>query len=303
MKWLKKLDAIVDGAALLVVQPRHRRAVKIALYFAGAAMAIWIPYSLIRHVYTSGYYLVSVEREARVGREIAEELQAEMPLARGETAVTRYINDIGRRITRENNPWQADFTFSVIEDSHTMNAFAAPGGNIYITTGLLDKLENEAELAAVLAHEVAHVTRRHYARNIGRQMLMSWVKKFLGSTDKAILNTGSFLTANVTLLKMRQEDELEADYHGALYMYEIDYDPAGGVSLMKKLLEFEKKMPDHVRIMAVTHPPSHARLDSMLAVSESLPHKEELVLGQERYRLTILERNKEIDPSPPPPPQ
>lgn len=186
----------------------------------------------------------------------------------------------------------------MIDNSTTINAFALPGGKIYITTGLLGKLDSEAELAAVLAHEVAHVSRRHYARNMGRQMLMSWVKKFLGSTEHTMLEAGSFLTTNIAFLKMRQEDEIEADYEGTLYIYELDYDTDATVTLIEKLLQMERKMPDFVKIMALTHPPSRERLEAVKVLKETLPEKESLTLGVERYKdkvkLKLWDRRQDV---------
>jgi predicted Zn-dependent protease len=215
-----------------------------------------------------------------------------MTLLPQDNPLAGYVSEIGQRIARNNNPWKADFTFSVIDDSRTINAFALPGGKIYITTGLLTKLDNEAELAAVLAHEVAHVSYRHYARNLGKQMLISWVKKFIGGTDAGIQEAGLFLTTNLTLLSMRQEDELEADYQGALYIYELGYDPAGAVTLTQKLLDIERKMPDLIKMMVLTHPPSVERVEAMKELEESLPKKGGLRLGAEEYSEMIRSQNK-----------
>jgi predicted Zn-dependent protease len=303
MSLFAKIDSAVDRLATLLVQPPHQRAAKLSLYAVFIAAAVWAPYSLAQHVYTSGFYLVSVKREAKTGREAAVQLEKEFHLKPHNDPVTLYVNKIGTRITRENNPWQAEFSFNVVEDKSMINAFALPGGKIYITTGLLDRLENEAELASVMAHEVAHVTRRHYARNMGRRMLLSWVKKFLGSTDQTIFGAGSFLTTNVTLIKMRQEDELEADYQGALYIYEVGYDTAGAVSLVKKLLTLEKQMPEGMRIMALTHPPSGERLEAMIALQDSLPIKEEIVLGEESFREVVKKPQPEAPAPPAPAPQ
>jgi predicted Zn-dependent protease len=300
MKSLKKIDAAFGRAARLLVQPSNERPVKFILYLLVVSLAVWIPYSLVRHVYTSGWYLVSVEREAKVGDEAAARLEKDLKLRPPEDPASRYVAQIGKRITRMNNPWNAEFAFAIVEDSNMINAFAIPGGKIYITTGLLDRLDNEAELAAVLGHEVSHVTRRHYARNIGRRMLISWVKKFLGSTDQAIMHTGAFLTTNVTLISMRQEDELEADYQGGLYMYELKYDPAGEVTLIRKLLSFEKQTPDLFRLMALTHPPSRERLEAAVNLQNSLPAKTGLILGRESYEQNI--KNILSLPDVPPPP-
>lgn len=287
MSLLDKIDRFADGVAAAVSDPAHRRPVKVVVYVLLASVVIGIPYSLIRHVYTSGFHVVSVEREERVGLKVAEEMERKMTVLPGDDSTALYVTDIGRRIAGQNNPWEANFRFRVIKDERMINAFALPGGKIYITTGLLNKLDNEAELASVLAHEVAHVSKRHYARNMGRQMLMSWVKKFLGGTDRTMLEAGSFLTTNISFLKMRQEDEFEADYQGTLYIYELDYDPAASATLQKKLLDMEKRMPDFVRALAMTHPPSRERLEAMINLKETLPEKEGLTLGSKRYSETI----------------
>jgi predicted Zn-dependent protease len=287
MNLLKKIDRVADAIASVLVGPAYRRPVKVAVCIAIAAVTIWIPYSILRHIHASGFHAVSVEREIRVGREAARQLEKETTVLDPYDPVAAYVSEVGRRIALQNNPWKADFGFGVIRDPSMVNAFAFPGGRIYITTSMLKKLDNEAELAAVLAHEVAHVSRRHYARNMGRQMLMSWVKKFLGGTDRTMLEAGSFLTTNITLLRMRQQDELEADYQGTLYIYELDYDPAASVALAGKLLDLERRMPDFVKVFALTHPPSRERLEAMISLKDMLPEKETLTLGEKQYREKI----------------
>jgi len=284
MGFYEKIDHAVDTLASLVTDSPHRRPIKIAIYALLIFIAVGIPYSLILHVQTSGFHVVSVEREKKVGDKVAKQLHKRMTLLPTDDHVTLYVSGIGKNIALQNNPWKADFKFSVVDDFRMINAFALPGGNIYITTGMLHKLDNEAELAAVLGHEIAHVSRRHYARNMGRQMLLSWIKKFLGGADTAIQEAGLFLTTNFAFLSMRQEDELEADYLGTLYIYEINYDPSAGVTLAKKLLDIERKMPDFIKVMALTHPPSHERVGAMIKLENSLPAKDGLILGVEEYK-------------------
>lgn len=284
MGLFEKIDHIADALASLLTDSPRRMPFKIAIYILFICVLIGIPYSVIRHVQTSGFHVVSVKREKKVGDKFARQLQKRMTLLSPDDRVTLYVSDVGENIVRHNNPWNADFTFSVIDNSRMINAFALPGGNIYITRGMLDRLDNEAELAVVLGHEVAHVSKRHYARNMGRQMLISWVKKFLGGTDTAIQEAGLFLTSNLAFLRMRQEDELEADYQGTLYIYELNYDPAAAVTLTKKLLGFEQKMPDFIKVMALTHPPSRERVEAMVRLKESLPAKDGLTLGAEQYK-------------------
>lgn len=295
MNFFRKTDDVIESLALALAGSRHLRPMKFALYVLLFGILFGIPYSLVRHVHTSGFHVVSVEREAKVGDEVAARIGADMRLLPADNEVSVFIGEIGRKIAVQNNPWEADFRFHVVDDPRMANAFAIPGGRIYVTTGLLRTLDNEAEVAAVLAHEVAHVSCRHYARNLGRQMLMSWVKKFLGSTDRTMLEAGSFLTTNVAFLRMRQEDELEADYRGALYIYDLDYDLAASVSLAQKLLDMERRMPDFIRVMAVTHPPSRERLEAMVELRRTFPKKEEATLGESVYNENV--KSKLPDPA------
>jgi predicted Zn-dependent protease len=283
------IDRAVDAtASLLTSNPSNRKSAKLAIYFLLAFALVGIPYSFIRHIKTSGFHVVSVEREKKAGLEFAKRIQKHMTLLPQNDRISSYVSGIGEQIADQNNPWKFDFSFAVISDYRTINAFAVPGGKIYITAGLLYKLDNEAELAAVLGHEVAHVSRRHYARNLGRQMRMSWVKKFLGGTDKVILEAGSFFTANITLLSMRQKDELEADHQSAIYMYELGYDPEAAVTLSRKFLNLEKEMPALMRMLALTHPPSNERLAALMKLRDSLPEKEGLKLKVEQFKKKIM---------------
>ncbi len=287
MSMFSKINRVADAIATACVGPSHRTPVKLLVYIAFAAAAIWVPYAIFYHVYTSGFHVVSVEREERIGNEFASSMEKDLVIMKRDNPVSLYVSEIGTSVAREHNPWMADFRFKVIENPNVVNAGALPGGRIYITTGLLKRLDNEAELAMVLAHEVAHVSERHYARNIGRQMLISWGKKFLGGTDQTMLAAGSYLTANVTFFRMRQEDELEADSQGETYIYQLGYDPSAGVTLMRKLLDIEKQTPESLRVMAITHPPSRERLEAMKQLMETLPEKGGLALQAERYKEKI----------------
>ncbi len=287
MSFFDKIDRGVDTVASLIASPPNRTYAKVAVYFLLAFIVIGVPYSLVRHVQTSGFYVVSVEREKKAGVKIARGIERRMLLVPPSDRRSPYVTEIGRRVAEQNNPWGIEFSFRIIEDDRMVNAFALPGGRIYITTGMLNRLENEAELAAVLSHEVAHVSQRHYARNMGRQMMMSWVKKFLGGTDQAILEAGSSVATKIAFLKMGQDDELEADYYGTLSIYDLNYDPTGALTLAMKLLAIEEEMPDFAKALTMTHPPSRERVEAVKALNETFPAKEGLVLGEQRYRKNI----------------
>ncbi|GAB4340015.1 MAG: M48 family metallopeptidase [Candidatus Abyssubacteria bacterium] len=284
MKLLKHIARFIDKMAGHLADGPSRKLVKLSLYVLLAAAVLWVPYAIINHVLTSGFHVISIDREKQVGQQEAERLEAAFTLAPKDDPLSVYVNEIGTMIGEQNNPWNADFEFHVIRDQKTVNAFALPGGKIYITTGLLQKLDNEGEMAAVLAHEIAHVSRRHYARHLGRAMLMSWVRKFLGGTDKTLLEAGSYISANVTILRMNQEDEIEADCQGMLYIYDIGYDPAASITMVEKLLKMEQEIPASFRAFAASHPPSLERLDAVIRLSETLPEKDDADLGEQRYK-------------------
>jgi predicted Zn-dependent protease len=285
MKTLKDIDRWIDTMAGHLAEGPSRTLVKVSIYVLLVATILWVPYAAVNHISTSGLHVVSMDQEKRLGKQEAEKLETEFDVAPKADPLSAYVNEIGARIGEQNNPWDADFEFGVIRDQTTVNAFSLPGGKIYITTGLLKKLDNEGELAAVLAHEVAHVSRRHYARHLGRAMLMSWVRKFLGGgADKTLLEAGSYLSANVAILRMNQEDEIEADCQGTVYIYALGYDPSASISMVRKLLKMEQEIPESFRVFAVSHPPSRERLDAVLRLSETLPEKEDLALGEQRYR-------------------
>jgi predicted Zn-dependent protease len=293
-----KLDRFADSLASLISGPRYHSQAKLAVYLFLIFIAVGIPVSLVRHIETSGFHIVSVTRERKAGDKAVKIIEKRMMIVPAGDRRTEYVAEIGRSISRENNPWNADFRFGIVEDKSVVNAFALPGGRIYITTGMLDKLDNEAEMAAVLAHEVAHVSNRHYARKLGRNMMMSWLKKFLGGTDSTMLGLGSSITSQIAFLKMGRDDELEADHHGAVYIHDLNYDVAASVSVAEKLVEIEEKLPAAAKALALTHPPSRERVQAMVNLSEQLSGNDEVVLAEERFLEIMRAPAKKSRPQP-----
>jgi predicted Zn-dependent protease len=153
----------------------------------------------------------------------------------------RLVTEVGQRIVNAIGappPWQ--FQFHVLADSRTVNAFALPGGQIFITVGLLNRLENEAQLAGVLGHEIGHVTERHSTKQMAKnslgQTLVTAVA--VGASDR---NDGQMATyaaqyANQLIqLKYGRNDELQSDSHGVEYMSKAGYDPREMIGVMEIL--------------------------------------------------------------------
>jgi len=206
--------------------------------------------------------------------------------------LTAYVNEVGGRLASQaRRKDELDFEFSVINDS-TPNAWALPGGKIVINRGLLTELDSEAELAAVLGHEIVHSDAAHGARAQSKGMLtqagavVSMV--ILGSTidsqaAREVAMMVPALGAQLMTQKYGRDAEREADEYGMLYMSESGYDPQGAVELQETFVELSReKNPDWVSGLFASHPPSVERVRNNQETAQELPAGGDI--GRERYR-------------------
>jgi predicted Zn-dependent protease len=206
--------------------------------------------------------------------------------------LTAYVQGVGDRLANQaRRKEQLDFEFSILNDS-TPNAWALPGGKIVINRGLLNELNSEAELAAVLGHEIVHADAAHGARAQSKGMLtqigavVSMV--VLGSTiDNAAGREIAMIVPQVGAQLMTQkygrDAERESDQYGMVYMSEAGYDPQGAVELQKTFLKLsEGRNQDWMSGLFASHPPSQERLQNNIKTAQSLPAGGES--GAQRYR-------------------
>jgi predicted Zn-dependent protease len=206
--------------------------------------------------------------------------------------LTAYVQSVGDRLANQaRRKEQLDFEFSVLNDS-TPNAWALPGGKIVVNRGLLTELDSEAELAAVLGHEIVHADAAHGARAQSKGMLtqigavVSMV--VLGSTiDNAAGREIAMLVpqvgAQLLTQKYGRDAERESDHYGMIYMSEAGYDPQGAVELQKTFLKLsEGRNEDWMSGLFASHPPSRERLQNNIETAKSLPTGGET--GDSRYR-------------------
>jgi predicted Zn-dependent protease len=219
--------------------------------------------------------LMSESQEIAIGRDADRQLKQEMGLY-NEPELQRYISDLGQRMAkiseRPTLPWQ----FAVI-DQPAVNAFAIPGGFIYVTRGILPFLDNEAELAGVIGHEIGHVTARHPAQQYTRQIGGAIGLTALGIFVPAARPFGDVAATGlgVLFLKYGRDDERQADALGARYASTIGYDPSGVPAFLSTLGRLDEAAGDRKGVpnFLSTHP------DPLSRVEEIQPLVRELEAG------------------------
>lgn len=193
----------------------------------------------------------------------------------GGAELNDYVNKAGQSVAKVSHRPGLPYEFNVVNDS-TVNAYALPGGKISITRGLLAKMENGAQMAGVLAHEVGHVTARHSAAGYTRQVLTGALIAaggvFLESSDvkgAGLIMQGSGLAANLVLMKYSRDQERQADDLGIEYMTMAGYNPEGFVQSMEILLAMSNRKESAIEAMMSSHPLTSERVaDAKRAVAK-----------------------------------
>lgn len=202
----------------------------------------------------------SLERQIEMGKDYSERVEATSKMVR-DPDVTEYVNRIGQNLVR-NSDSLVPFTIKVI-DSDDVNAFALPGGYFYVDSGLILAADNEAELAGVMAHEIAHVAACHAARGRTRGQLMNLASLPMmmigGPLGYAAYETLTIATP-LTFLKFSRKFESEADYLGIQYMYKAGYDPQALTAFFEKIKVMEKGKQSAVVKAFQTHPQTPDRI-------------------------------------------
>ncbi len=189
--------------------------------------------------------------------------------------LTRYVAGVGGRLAAQ-SPVDLPYEFVVLNNS-VPNAWALPGGKIAINRGLLTELESEAELAAVLGHEVVHAAARHTARQMSRGMLLQGLvlATAVASSDSDYGNLavgGAGMAAQLVTMKYGRDAELESDFYGMQYMSKAGYDPRGAISLQETFVRLsDGRRTDWLSGLFASHPPSQERVNTNIATAASLP--------------------------------
>jgi len=231
-----------------------------------------------------GINFYSLEKEIALGKQLAQEVERQAKIV-DDPIIAEYVNRIGQNLVR-NSDAKVPFTIKVV-DSEEINAFALPGGFFFVNTGILLNADNEAEMAGVMAHEIAHVAARHGTKQASRGELLQFGTIPLwmlgGWTGYAIRQVTS-IAIPLGFLQFTQGFEKEADYLGLQYMYKAGYDPTAFVDFFEKIQSLEKKKPGTMSKVFSSHPPTDTRIKSAQEeIQKILVAKPEYVLDTSEF--------------------
>jgi predicted Zn-dependent protease len=246
----------------------------------------------------------STETEIKMGKQYAMMVEQTARMVQ-DPVINEYVNRIGQNLVR-NSDAKVPFTIKVI-DSDEINAFALPGGFFYVNSGLILAADEEAELAGVMAHEIAHVAARHQMQQMTRMQYarMATIPLiFVGSWG--VYEAASLainLALPVTFLKFSRDFESEADYLGVQYMYKAGYDPQAFISFFEKIEAKDKKKPGTLAKAFASHPPTPDRIaKTQEEIKKILPTQPQYVVNTSEFdsikaRLASLQNRKKVVPS------
>jgi beta-barrel assembly-enhancing protease len=243
----------------------------------------------------------SIEKQIAMGRSYSEQVEAASKMI-SDPEVTEYINRLGQNIVR-NSDSEVPFTIKVV-DSDEVNAFALPGGFFYVDSGLILAADNEAELAGVMSHEIAHVAACHAARENTRGQLMNLASIpliFVGGGIGYALQEVAGLALPVGYLKFSRGFESEADFLGVQYMYKAGYDPQAFTAFFEKVQQMEKQKPGTLAKAFSTHPQTPDRIrKSQSEINTLLPERTQYKVDSSEFedvktRLAALENRHKLN--------
>src|ERR1700741_4403412 len=248
-----------------------------------------------------GVNFYSLDKEIALGKQLAQEVEHQAKIV-DDPVVAEYVNRVGQNLVR-NSDAKVPFTIKVI-DAEEINAFALPGGFFFVNTGVLLNADSEAELAGVMAHEIAHVAARHGTRQATRGQIINYASIpliFMGGWTGYAIRQGAGLAIPLGFLKFSKGMEAEADYLGLQYLYKSGYDPTAFVDFFEKIQTLEKKKPGTLSKVFSSHPPTDSRIKSAQdEIQKILVAKPEYVVNTSEFndvkgRLSMLHNRRKVD--------
>jgi beta-barrel assembly-enhancing protease len=232
-----------------------------------------------------GLNFYSLEKEMALGKQLAQEVQRQAKIV-DEPLISEYVNRLGQNLVR-NSDAKVPFTFQVI-DNDAPNAFALPGGYVFVNTGLIELAEEEDELAGAVAHEIAHVAARHMTRRATKSEIASMaslpLSLLLGGWAGIIAGPAAGIAVPMGFMSFSRADEAEADYLGVQYMYIAGYDPTGIITMFEKLDALARRKPGTISRLFATHPMDADRIEkTQKEIERILPARPQYVVNTSDY--------------------
>ncbi len=252
--------------------------------------------------------IISQEKEIGIGKQYSSEIDKSAKLIT-DPVVNEYVNRIGQNLAR-NSDLKVPLTVKVIDDP-SINAFALPGGFLYVNTGVLQAATEESQLAGVMAHEIAHVAARHWASQMTKMTLLQYATIPLMLTPMSYgvymaVAEGMNFGIPVAFLKFNRGAEAEADFLGIQYMYKAGYDPNSYVAFFGKVMQEERRSPGSVNKVFADHPPTPDRIiKSEEEIKSVIPTKDQYLVStsefddvKSRLQTVISQRRLNAKPGP-----
>jgi predicted Zn-dependent protease len=248
-----------------------------------------------------GVNFYSIEKEIALGKQVAQEIERQAKII-DDPVIAEYVNRVGQNLVR-NSDTKMPVTIKVL-DSEDVNAMALPGGFFFVNSGLMLRAESEAELAGVMAHEIAHIAARHGTRQATRGQIVNLATIpliFMGGWAGYGARQGASIAVPLGFLHFSRGFESEADLLGLQYLYKAGYDPTAFVDFFEKIQSDEKKKPGTMSKVFRSHPLTDDRIkDSQKNIQEILAAKPEYVVTtsefhQVKARLYAMQNRRKVD--------
>lgn len=243
---------------------------------------------------------VSTQQEVQLGQDYAQQINAQLPIVQ-DAEINRYINVLGDSIAKLSDERQLDWHFYVV-DSKEVNAFAVPGGFIYVNRGLIERADNLAQLAGVLGHEIAHVTERHSIEQMQKAQTanvgVTLACVLLKACNDPVSQTAINVAGGAYFAKHSREAENEADAKAVRYVMRAGIHPSGIPAMFRTLLEERSRRPDGVSAWFSTHPLEEDRIQKTEALIDGVDDAILSTLTKDSQNYQTFKRRVQSLPAP-----
>ena len=246
---------------------------------------------------------ISQQQEVQMGQEYAQQINAQLPIVQ-DPELNRYINVLGDSIARLTSRKDLDWHFFIV-DAQEVNAFAVPGGYVYVNRGLIQRADQMDELAGVLGHEIGHVVRRHTVKQMekaqGANIGVTLACVLTSICNSQVAGAAINIAGGAVFARFSRQDEAEADAEGVKNTVRAGISPTGMVTMFQKLLDERKSRPGAVESWFLTHPLEEDRINAVQGMINQIAPSELAHLGTDTRNFhSFKSRLQSLPPSPPP---